>query len=1236
MLYWNDTGASPLANNQLVNDLDLTVNDPSSSLHKPLVLDTTLANILNAATEKEDHINNCEQVTINNPAAGTYSVNVKAFSLPVLAQKYAVAYDFVPAGIQLTYPHAGDVIAANDSFQVYWDASPDIHGFTLEYSTNNGTSWTMINNSIPANQLYCTWYPPNVGADKCKLRLTRNSTGEQSVSGTFVINQQPVVALDTVQCPGSIGVHWSAVSNATGYVVLSKIGAYMQPLVTVVADTQYTISGLPPDSMYYIAIRPLINGVPGYRSLAIGRQPNSGSCSGGIFTNGDLRIDKIIAPVSGRQFTSSQLGSNETLTLQIHNLYGSACNGYRVSYSINGGPWRMQIFSTPAIPSGGIAVVSVPGLNLASPGLYKIAVSVTNLSAIDGIHENDTSIKFVLNLHNDPLNLTTTFLDDFEAMPVVSVIGDSIGMSPNEHWDFYGNDSGRIRSFINDSLLISGNRSMSIDDWAAVDSNQNYFTGTFNLSGYDTTLDELRLEFDYLLNGVPKYVAGNDVWVRGNDTVNWQQLYQYSTDVTGITKQSGTLSMTDALSNGRENFSSSMQVRFGQNDTSLIASRNFGNGLTIDNVKIYAVHNDVGIASIISPEGVECGIGSNVPLIVKVYNGVRQIQNNVQMYYQLDGGSIVHDTIDHINGKDTVLFTFTKTMNLSIAGLHSINIWLVNTGDTYKNNDSLLNYTFHSQPLIASFPYLENFEAGNGSWYTEGINDSWQYGTPASKKIHKAASGVKAWKTNLTGNYNNLETSYLYSPCFDISGLSNPMLSFSMAMEIENCGSTLCDQAYIEYSTDGQSWAKLGNAGLGTNWYDTGFNIWHTQNDAHWHVASIPLPASTQPVRLRIVFKSDPGATFEGIAVDDIHIFDLKYPVYNNGDNDVVQSVNGNQWIPFAKLNSIITEINPNGQNLSATDVAYYRHDIITNAGNTQYLFPANFTVKTNTTLTDSVDLRFYLLDKNVNTMLQDTSCPSCTRAENAYSMGITKYDDPVKDNENGSLTDNINGQYSFYPYTKVTWVPYDQGYYAAIRVKSFSEFWFNDGGPTTSFPIGKDYLIFNARRVNYTDVAIDWTSYIDTAVITYEIERSIDGINFTHLSTYNALLVNVGNYATTDKPTVSANGAVYYRLKWTTIYGKVYYSPIRRVDWTDVNLLESVYPNPNPDGKINIKWTANSGTQMKLEIADINGRVMYQNTITATEWNNVTTLISRYRSGIYIMRAEIGGKSYVQKLVYR
>ena len=73
-------------------------------------------------------------------------------------------------------------------------------------------------------------------------------------------------------------------------------------------------------------------------------------------------------------------------------------------------------------------------------------------------------------------------------------------------------------------------------------------------------------------------------------------------------------------------------------------------------------------------------------------------------------------------------------------------------------------------------------------------------GGPVAKKINKAASGKKAWVTNLDGDYKNNETGYLFSPCFNIGRMKNPTLECKMALDIENCGIVLCDLGIVEYS----------------------------------------------------------------------------------------------------------------------------------------------------------------------------------------------------------------------------------------------------------------------------------------------------------------------------------------------------------------------------------------------------------------------------------------------------
>jgi hypothetical protein len=367
------------------------------------------------------------------------------------------------------------------------------------------------------------------------------------------------------------------------------------------------------------------------------------------------------------------------------------------------------------------------------------------------------------------------------------------------------------------------------------------------------------------------------VWIHGNDLQVWVPLhaYNYAAGKIGAKTGSGSISVTDALLNAGQNFSTSTQVRFTQNDMSLISMPDYGSGLTIDDIRLYTVQNDMQLLQVLSPAVLECGLTGNVPLKIKLRNGVNQQQNNVQVSYRLDNNPVVTETITSIAGKQTLDYTFTQLMDMTAKGQHTLDIWVAATGDTYLPNDSIIGFTFHNQPLITSYPYLENFEANDGFWFADGVNSSWEYGKPASQKIDRAASGEKAWKTNLDGAYNAGELSYLYSPCFDISKLTNPLYRFKMALDIEYCGVVLCDGTAMQYSEEGVTWQPLGKAKEGSNWYnDTLYNIWSKQDATNWQMAAIPLPKGIPTIRLRYIFSSDIGSELEGLAIDDVEIVD--------------------------------------------------------------------------------------------------------------------------------------------------------------------------------------------------------------------------------------------------------------------------------------------------------------------------------------------------------------------------
>ncbi len=1160
MLYYNDVPASTSSATQLVNDLDLTVNTPSGATHLPLNPDPTPANVDKNATEHADHLNNVEQVTINSPSVGSYAIVVSGTKVPTGPQRFVVAYDFVPTGVQLTYPSGGEQIrnvnpTDYDTLRIFWNAIATDHSFSIQFSSNDGANWTTLADSISGTSRYFAWKPQGINSGLCKMRVLRNGTSDVSTSGRFIINNEPSLVVDTAQCPGYINLHWKKVPNTSYYQMLRKNGAYME-LAGITADTFYSFSGMPLNSKSYVAVRPVINGTQGYRSVAAIVTANSGHCMDSI-SRGDLMIEKVLSPTTGRRFTSTANKSTDTLNLLVRNLYNADCDSYRVDYQINGGAW-VHITDHPLIKKNNVQFVYFPPVDLSQPGTYNITVSITNLAIPDPQHDNDTLRFAVTNIAND--TMTLPFADGFESMGKLIVSHDSLCIAPNGHWDFLTNDSaGRVRSFVSDEITISGNRSISLDENQNVRSgSKNMLVGTFNLGAYDTATSEIRMDFDYVLHGFPQTATGNLVSVRSNDMIPWSPLFYYDLNAyPGFLNHARSISLTDAARFESTNFSSSYQLAFGQNDTSVIAAANYGNGITFDNVKIYTVANDAQLVQVVTPQPTNCGLTGPQSVTVEVHNGVNYTLHNIQLNYSLDSGTVQSGTIDSITAKSNINFTFPMTYTVAVGTTHKLDVWLTAPGDTYALNDSLLHYKFRNNPIITTYPYLENFETGDGGYYSDGISNSWQYGTPASTSINKAASGMKAWKTNLKGRYNNLEQSYLYSPCFDIGSLANPMLSYSAALDIENCGNTLCDRAYIEYTYDGVTWTKLGKAGQGTNWYDSTFNAWNTNGFTRWHVASIPIPLPVgggQTINFRFALNSDPGATFEGFAIDDIHIFDRKWGVFPTNSTTVTMNLSGNNWVNFLQSsNQLVASINPATQTIAGTSVSLYEHDTIYNPGATQYTFPRSYNIQAPVAPTDSVGIRLFLKDSDVVAAYNDLSCLSCNKIADAYSLGITQFDNPGNiQTENNTLADDSGGTYTFYPYKNIKWVPFDNGYYAEFKAKPFSEFWFNDGGPTGNVPAGIDYLHFTAIRKE-NDAQINWQSLIDTGVATYMLQRSYNDTSFPTIFTAVPQNSSPASYAKTDSSVFPAAPVLYYRLKWT-MKGKtdIHYSPIRRVDNLD------------------------------------------------------------------------------------
>lgn len=1054
MLYYHDTAASPMSSIALVNDLNLTVNNTSNVSKFPLKLNPSSSNVNDIAIEGIDNLNNVEQVVWNNPSSGTYSINVKGDQVVSSNQNYVVVYDFIYSGIKISSPAQDIPIAANDTTRIFWEATDDLQlPFQIELSLNAGNTWSTIASNINYSERVFFWQTPNIASSQAMIRISRGS--QQATSGKFTIVGQPKVELNNDQCIGYFGINWGSISGATSYEIMRKKGDDFVS-VAIVNDTNYILSGLALDSTYYVSVRAMINGKPGVRSIAVFRAPNTGNCVSGI-SDGDLAIAKIDIFKQGRDFTSLSFSNNEKLYFNLWNL-GFYVSSFKLSYQINNGSWQSQLINSP-LSSKSAVMLEIDGFDFSTIGNYTVKAAIENLQSLDLVSTNDTAIIKFQHLPNEPIDLSVGFLDDFELWQNQTITKSGFGISGTTHWDYQDNmGNGRLRTYVSDDVLISGQKSLSLDAAMNVGDQRNFLLGTFNLQNYSVDTNEVRLELKYKFHGQPKFLEGNEIFVRGSDLSPWLSLCVFDTSRhAGELVSTGSLSLSHLLQQNGQNFSSSFQVMISQRDTSVIAMNEYGNGLTIDDFKLYTVKNDLQLSRIIAPVISTCGDGNNVDVTIQLYNSDNLPQKNISVFYQFDNGNIFAEMLDSIGPKQTIQFTFQQKIASFDYGSHALSAWISVFGDTYLLNDSLMKQQLFVQPLINQFPYIEHFE-GNHFWFAQGKNSSWEIGQPHSSKWQNVPSGNKAWVTNLSGNYNNNERSFLYSPCFDWQGLNNPHISFSVAMDIEDCGNQICDYAFVEYSQDGVNWNRLGSKDSGFNWYQKDYGF--TGKDMRWHVASCPLPKLNSSARFRFVFVSDQGTSKEGIAIDDIHIYDTSYGISSQHESMVSLSSNLGNWKNFISENQIVGSVNQKSGSEQSITLSHFIHNQTFNPVAHQYFLPRSFILNANQPIqaSDSFQLRLFVLDDEVVEMIDDQTCVSCEKAKDVYSLGFVHYNDSDFSLVNNKWSDNKIENVSFIADSNIEWVPYLNGYYAHFLCKEIGEYWLTHQKPKTLIASGFVY----------------------------------------------------------------------------------------------------------------------------------------------------------------------------------
>jgi hypothetical protein len=261
-LVWNDPEAEPGADHALVNDLDLELTEDASGIfYEPWALNhfPHIDSLQQGARRKADHLNNAEQITVNDPADGTFTIKVKGFNVPDGPQAFSLVYEF-ESGFQWIYPTSSDAIEANKNTFVRWQWKQSDKIAHAEYAVDGSDAWVSLG-EVNLSDGYLEWLPPD---DNRLMQLRLVYDNKTINSETFVVSRRFNLEMG-FNCEKDALFFWQE-EGAQQYKIFELRDNYLTETART-TELSFAIQKVTQDERCF-AVAPMIQGKDGLRSVS--------------------------------------------------------------------------------------------------------------------------------------------------------------------------------------------------------------------------------------------------------------------------------------------------------------------------------------------------------------------------------------------------------------------------------------------------------------------------------------------------------------------------------------------------------------------------------------------------------------------------------------------------------------------------------------------------------------------------------------------------------------------------------------------------------------------------------------------------------------------------------------------------------------------------------------------------------------------------------------------------------